>query len=55
VQLIGYRGWPLALAAPDWVRLHLALGLISEDDVSDSIVRFACVLALNLSNPPGPD
>jgi hypothetical protein len=50
VQLIGYRGWPLALAAPDPVRLHLALGLLSEDDVSDSIVRFACVLAQALQS-----
>jgi hypothetical protein len=45
MELISYRGWPLALALPDRV-LPTALKALAERDESDPLVRFACALAL---------
>jgi hypothetical protein len=47
VQLILYRGWPLALAEPDWVHPHPAVDALAERDESHPLVRFACALALH--------
>jgi hypothetical protein len=47
MQVVLYRGWPLALAQPDRVHLHPALDALAERDVSEPLVRFACTLALH--------
>jgi hypothetical protein len=47
MQVILYRGWPLAVAEPDRVHLHPALDLLAERDESELLVRFACALALH--------
>ena len=47
MQLIFYCGWPLALAEPDRVHPHPAVGTLSERDESDPLVRFAFALALH--------
>jgi hypothetical protein len=47
MQVVLYRGWPLALAQPDRVHLHPALAALAERDVSEPLVRFACTLALH--------
>lgn len=47
MQLIVYRGWPLALAEPQQAYFHPALGALAERDRSDPLVRFACALGLH--------
>jgi hypothetical protein len=47
VELILYRGWPLALVGPDRVHPHPALEALAERDESDPLVRLACALALH--------
>jgi hypothetical protein len=47
MQVILYRGWPLAIAEPDRVHLHPALEVLAERDGSEPLVRFACALALH--------
>jgi hypothetical protein len=47
VQLIVYRGWPLAVAEPDRVYVHPALDALAQREQSHPLVRFACALAVH--------
>jgi hypothetical protein len=46
MELILYRGWPLAVVEPDRVHMHPALEALAEGDESHPLVRLACALAL---------
>jgi hypothetical protein len=48
VQLIRYRGWPLALAEADGVYLHPTLEALAECHEAQPLVRLACALALHV-------